>query len=201
MKKELFYQKDESYFIKGEYKNYFKNNKIYIKKNEYSSFLLFMNQKSYDDFIEEFYLPKEITCCIFKLAQGEHFTYFREILSKDTLFGEYGSKMETKKRRSGGIISEHSLFIGNGIYCVKEEDFQNDYNSVYYLKDLLNRTKKLGDGINISTLVFKYTGPYYECINGINKIGIINILQKKIEDDDIVIAMEEKIEVKIKERV
>lgn len=160
---------------------FFSENKVNMGKLENGNiFFVVPNKDVFTNFKKQFNIPSSIIIVEKKYANSELFAY------RDNL-------CETNEKLLGGITAIENACLGDGIYCVPEQDYVKNNKPFTLLKEYnFERT-----GINTDkdvVLIFEYTGYYYKILNSENLNGICKLLAFHVSLDDIKAMIESTIE-------
>lgn len=182
----FFTNKNGQLYILKEHKYLFSKPYFWkLAKGDQGTYLIFPNEFSYNWFKNTFEVPKECICIVKKYANNKNFFVSVE---------NDGAEIIQK----GTILSRKNGVMGTGIYCLQEEDFEpniEDFNLLANYNNMDRWTNDLHINFNKeenlvkknTSIVFRYTGPYFECVNGEflgeSLSGLIKIEKKGISLD------------------
>lgn len=117
------------------------------------SFMIMPTESIYNDFVNKFNIPDNLTIVIKKYSAGELFAY-------------YDKMCEENETLLGAITSTHGI-LGDGVYSITENDFLNSNST----EEMINKfnLQRIGYETNKEVIIiFEYYGYYYKIVSNQN---------------------------------
>lgn len=121
------------------------------------------------------------------------FIFVEKHFANKELFAYSDNMCEKNEKLLGGITAIENAFIGDGIYCVPEQDYLRDRKSLSNLKSYNFKRTGIKTDKDV-TLIFEYTGYYYKTLNTVDYKGICKLLCFHISLDEIKAIIESYVE-------
>lgn len=183
MKEEALFQYRGQWFIKKEYRGWFDTNGISVEKNHSGLMLICHSPHQENLLFETFFIPSEVVVARKRFCREELFIHFTEKSDAEEIF-------------RNGILPNKGGFMGPGVYALPEEEFEQDGESMHAVLSAYKKRQieKYGHYIGSSLIIFKYTGPSFECVSGKGMAGVFGLITSHIAEHRILSVIEEKIE-------
>lgn len=151
---------------------FFEENHVKIAKlNNNQLFFVMPNIDAFNKFQEQFIIPKS-------------FIFVEKVYSKGELFAYLDNLCERNEKLLGGITAIENGFLGDGIYCVSEEDYLEDAESVNLLKEYNFDRNGFKTNKDV-TLIFEHVGYYYKTIWSEKYTGICKLFSFHVSLEEI----------------
>lgn len=173
MKKQFITNVNGESKITSEALDYLNKNIIGIRFGSEGSFLEFVNEGVYLDFMEKFIIPYDCICSVRYLKNRKKFVTFVEKNEDEILL------------RSGIKSQDHISIIGSGIYCIEEEEYLEEGLGE---KNFRNHFKfgNIDPDFGFVVLAFEYSGAYYRILHGDGNRGICMLSKQLLKEDSII---------------
>lgn len=151
---------------------FFEENHVKIAKLKNNQlFFVMPNIDTFNKFQEQFIIPKS-------------FIFVEKVYSRGELFAYLDNLCERNEKLLGGITASENGFLGDGIYCVSEEDYLEDAESVKLLKEYNFDRNGFKTNKDV-TLIFEHVGYYYKTIWSEKYTGICKLFSFHVSLEEI----------------